>query len=39
MAKSLMELIAMLPEEQKQEALAGLDMDQLLWDWKMWGNL
>jgi phage terminase large subunit-like protein len=38
MAKSLMELIAMLPEEQKQEALAGLDMDQLLWDWKMWGR-
>jgi phage terminase large subunit-like protein len=38
MAKSLMELIAMLPEEQKQEALAGLNMDDLLWDWKMWGR-
>lgn len=38
MAKSLMELIALLPEAEQKEALAGLDMEQVMWDWKMWGR-
>ena len=33
-----MELIALLPEAEQKEALAGLDMEQVMWDWKMWGR-
>ncbi len=33
-----MELISLLPEEEQKAALEGLDMEQVLWDWKMWGR-
>jgi len=38
MAKSLMEQLAHLPEEQRNEILAGFDPDNLLWDWSVWGR-
>ena len=38
MAKSLMEVIASLPDEEKKLALAGVDMETLMWDWKSWGR-
>ena len=38
MGKSLMEQIALLSEEERQEVLAGMDMDQLLWDWHSWAR-
>lgn len=28
----------MLTEEERMEALAGMDPDQLLWDWSVWGR-
>jgi len=37
-AKSLMEQISLLPPDQQALALAGLDPDQLLWDWSAWGR-
>jgi len=33
-----MEIIAKLPPEERAMALSGLDPDQLLWDWSMWGR-
>ena len=33
-----MEIIAKLPPEERAIALSGLDPDQLLWDWSMWGR-
>jgi len=38
MAKSLMEILARLPEDQRNEILAGFDPDNLLWDWSVWGR-
>jgi len=38
MGKSLMEQIALLPEDEKQQVLAGLDMDSLVWDWSAWAR-
>jgi len=38
MAKSIMEQLAHLPEEQRNEILAGFDPDNLLWDWSVWGR-
>ena len=38
MAKSLMEQIALLPEDQRNAVLSDMDMDTLLWDWKAWGR-
>lgn len=38
MAKSLMEILAHLPEDQRNEILAGFDPDTLLWDWSVWGR-
>ena len=38
MAKSIMELLAALPEDERQLILAGMDADQLLWDWSVWGR-
>ncbi len=35
---SIMEQIALLPEEEQAKALAGLDPDQLRWDWSMWSR-
>lgn len=38
MGKSLMETIALLPEEERSAVLQDLDMDQLVWDWKVWAR-
>lgn len=38
MSKSLGELIALLPPEDREEALQGIDLDYLVWDWKFWGR-
>ena len=38
MAKSIMEQLAALPEDERQLILAGMDADQLLWDWSVWGR-
>ena len=38
MAKSLMELISDLPEDERREVLSGFDQDALLWDWSVWGR-
>jgi phage terminase large subunit-like protein len=38
MAKSIMEQLALLPPEERAKALAGMDPDQLLWDWSVWGR-
>lgn len=36
--KSIMEQIALLPPEEQEIVLAGLDMEQLQWDWSMWSR-
>jgi len=38
MAKSLMEILAQLPEDERALALAGMDAETLLWDWSVWGR-
>jgi phage terminase large subunit-like protein len=38
MAKSLMEQISLMSPEDQALALAGMDPDQLLWDWSVWGR-
>ena len=38
MGKSLAQIIAELPEEQRAEVLAGMDPDALQWDWEFWGR-
>ena len=38
MAKSIMEILAELPEDERALALAGMDPETLLWDWSVWGR-
>lgn len=38
MAKSIMEQIAMLPDDERAIVLAGMDADTLMWDWSVWGR-
>jgi len=38
MAKSLMERIAAMPEDERALFLAGIDIEALNWDWKAWGR-
>lgn len=38
MGKSMMEILAALPPEERAEALAGMDPETLLWDWSVWGR-
>lgn len=38
MSKSLMQMIAELPPAQREEALDGLDLESLQWDWRSWGR-
>ena len=38
MGKSVMEQLALLPEEERNQILAGFDMEQLIWDWTVWGR-
>lgn len=35
---SIMEQIALLPEEEREAALSGLDPDQVRWDWSLWSR-
>lgn len=38
MGKSIMELLAALPEDERALALEGMDPEHLLWDWSVWGR-
>jgi len=38
MSKSIMELLAELPDDERALVLAGMDADSLLWDWSVWGR-
>ncbi len=38
MSHSVMEQLALLPREQQAEVLNGMDPDQVLWDWGLWGR-
>lgn len=38
MGKSIMEQLALLPEEERLEILAGMDSDSLIWDWSVWSR-
>lgn len=38
MGKSLAQIVAELPPEERERALAGLDPDTLMWDWSFWGR-
>lgn len=38
MAKSVMEQISLLPKDQQRAVLDGVDMEQLIWDWKAWAR-
>jgi phage terminase large subunit-like protein len=38
MAKSIMEQLALLPEAERLQILAGMDADTLMWDWSVWGR-
>ena len=38
MAKSLAQIVAELPEEERAKALEGINPDSLLWDWSFWGR-
>lgn len=38
MAKSIMEQLVFLTPEEKAKVLSGMDPDNLLWDWSVWGR-
>ena len=38
MAKSIMEQIALLPDDERAILLSGFDADALMWDWSVWGR-
>lgn len=38
MGKSIMEQLAVLPEEERLEIMAGMDEEALLWDWSVWSR-
>jgi phage terminase large subunit-like protein len=38
MGKSLMETIALLPEEERALILSDIDLDELVWDWSAWAR-
>lgn len=38
MAKSIMEQLALLPEEERLAILAGMNAEALMWDWSVWGR-
>jgi phage terminase large subunit-like protein len=38
MGKSIMEQISLLPVDEQRVILDGLDMEQLMWDWKAWAR-
>jgi phage terminase large subunit-like protein len=38
MGKSMMEQLATLSQVERDAVLAGVDMEQLMWDWKAWAR-
>jgi phage terminase large subunit-like protein len=36
--KSLMQTIALLPDDERAAVLAGVDQDALMWDWSAWAR-
>lgn len=38
MGKSMMEKLALMPEEERSAILQGIDMETLMWDWKAWAR-
>ena len=38
MPKSLAQVVAELPDEERLAVLAGMDPDSLVWDWSFWGR-
>jgi phage terminase large subunit-like protein len=38
MPKSLAQIVAELPDEERLAVLAGMDPDSLVWDWSFWGR-
>lgn len=38
MGKSIMEQLALLPDDERAALLADIDDEQLLWDWSAWGR-
>lgn len=38
MAKSIMETLAQMPEDERNLILSGMDPESLLWDWSVWGR-
>ena len=38
MAKSIMEKLALLTDEERASVLEGMDPDQILFDWSLWGR-
>lgn len=38
MAKSLAQLVAELPEDERAEIMKDMDPDALVWDWSFWGR-
>jgi phage terminase large subunit-like protein len=38
MGKSLMEQIAMLPAEERDAVMRGIDSEVLMWDWRSWAR-
>ena len=38
MGKSIMEQLALLPPDERAAALQGMDPEELLWDWSVWGR-
>jgi phage terminase large subunit-like protein len=38
MAKSIMEQLALLSDEERAAVLEGMDPDQILFDWSLWGR-
>jgi phage terminase large subunit-like protein len=38
MAKSIMEKLAAMPEDERNLILSGMDPEALLWDWSVWGR-
>lgn len=38
MGKSIMEQLALLPDDERAAILAGMDEESLLWDWSVWAR-
>jgi len=38
MGQSYMEMIALLPEEERKSILSNLNMEEVMWDWGLWAR-